>query len=553
MSRTPAIPASTAAAERRQFLALCARAVSLTALSALASSSSVAALPPSASAALAASYPFKLGVASGSPLPNAVVLWTRLVPDPIGDPQSSALGPAALTVRWEVAEDDNFRIIAASGSASALPELAFSVHVDAIGLKPERWYWYRFMFGDAVSPVARTRTAPSPLSLPHALRFAFASCQHWEFGQYGAHRHIAAAAPDLVIFLGDYIYEWGPYTLSHPLRPQRSNESFTLRDYRVRYAQYKTDPHLQAAHHAAPWIVTWDDHEVANDYANDQDERLSADFLDRRAAAYQAFYEHMPVRLPPQPGPQSGRERFVSLLMMQRYDWGRLARFHVLDDRQYRSHEACPKPGRGGSNSVDATCSERLLRERTLLGAAQEHWLADGLARSSAGWNILAQQTLMAQASQVPIRQDTDGRFWTDGWDGYPAARARLFADLQRHRPANPVVISGDVHTFFAADLRADFQHPVSRGNPVLASEFCGTSVTSSSRPQARTDRMVADNAHIQYGRSDRRGFVMMEVTPARTTAQFQALDDVARADSAMQTVARFDVAAGKPGLQRTD
>lgn len=526
--------------ERRNFLAQSARLVSLAAL---------AANFPMTAAALGriASYPFSLGVASGSPRPTGIVLWTRILPKP-PNPEMPTSTP--LPVRWEIAEDEAFKRIAAKGTATALPELAHSVHVDVTGLQPERWYWYRFMLGDAVSPVGRTRTAPAPEAMPASLRFAFASCQHWEFGQYGAHRHIAAAAPDLVAFLGDYIYEWGPYDLAHPMIARyRSNESFTLDDYRARHAQYKSDPHLQAAHHAAPWIVTWDDHDVANDYGNDRDERLNPKFLARRAAAYQAFYEHMPVRLSVLP---NSANRFAHLRMHERYDWGQLARFHVLDDRQYRSYHACQTAGRGGSNSVTASCSERLDPARTLLGRAQEAWLADGFASSSAKWNIVAQQTLMAQASQIPVAKPGDGRFWTDGWDGYPAARKRLFDDLVKHHPANPVVISGDVHTFYAADLKRDFEQPASSGNPVIATEFCGTSVTSSSRPQARTDQYVAQNPHIKYGRSDRRGFVMMEVAPQRTTALFQGLNDVGRADSGLSTLASFVVEDGRPGVVQT-
>ncbi len=525
--------------DRRHFLAQSARLAGLAAL---------AAAFPSAALGRAAGYPFRLGVASGSPRSTSIVLWTRIISEPLN---AQALAALPLAVRWEIAEDDGFKRIVGQGNTTALPELAHSVHVDVSGLQPDRWYWYRFMHGDAVSPVGRTRTAPAPDALPAVLRFAFASCQHWEFGEYGAHRHIAAAAPDLVAFLGDYIYEWGPYDLAHPAAArQRSDESFTLADYRMRYAQYKTDPHLQAAHHAAPWIVTWDDHEVANDYGNDRDERLDSNFLARRAAAYQAFYEHMPVRLPALP---AGPNRYASMRVYERYDWGRLARFHVLDDRQYRSYHACPKPGQGGSNSITTACAERLAPARTMLGLEQEAWLAEGFASSRAKWNILAQQTLMAQASQVPVAHRSDGRFWTDGWDGYPAARRRLLDDIVKHRVANPLVISGDVHTFYAADLKRDFDRTMGPGNPVIATEFCGTSVTSSSRPQARTDQYVAQNPHIKYGRSDRRGFVTMEVTPVKTISRFQAMDDVHRADSGLRTLAGFVVEDGKPGVVRTD
>jgi alkaline phosphatase D len=492
-------------------------------------------------------YPFALGVASGSPRPDSIVLWTRIVSEPLSREPFAA---APLTVKWEIAEDDSFKHLVNKGNASAIPELAHSVHIDATGLRPDRWYWYRFMLGDAVSPTGRTRTAPAADARTTSLRFAFASCQHWEFGQYAAHRHIAAATPDLVVFLGDYIYEWGPYDLAHPVNGARSSdESFTLTDYRTRYAQYKSDPNLQASHLAAPWIVTWDDHEVANDYGNDRDERLDPNFMARRAAAYQAFYEHMPVRLPALP---TGGNRFAFMRLYERYDWGQLARFHVLDDRQYRSHHACPKPGRGGSNSVtNIRCAERILSSRTLLGSEQEAWLTNGIASSTAKWNILAQQTLMAQATQIPISRAGDGQFWTDGWDGYPAARQRLFADIVKHHPANPLVLSGDVHTYYAADLKRDFDRAVSPENPVIATEFCGTSITSSSRPQSRTDRYLAENPHIKYGRSDRRGFGMAEITPTRTIVQFQGLDDVLRADSGLSTLASFVVEDGKAGVVR--
>jgi alkaline phosphatase D len=291
--------------------------------------------------------------------------------------------------------------------------------------------------------------------------------------------------PDLVAFLGDYIYEWGAFQLQHPQRAVRQNESFTLASYRQRYAQYKTDPDLQAAHLAAPWIVTWDDHEVANDYAADRDERLSPDFAARRAAAYQAFYEHMPLRLPP---PRS----FASVRMFQRYDWGRLARFHVLDDRQYRAVQACPgKAWAARIRWVRAPalpCSIRAAR----CWAEQEAWLEAGLRSSTARWNILAQQTLMAQSSRCRSSAD-GGRFWTDGWDGYPAARRRLLDTLVQTRAENPLVLGGDVHTFYASELRRDFGRPASRDNPVMATEFVGTSVTSSSRPQQRTDAVCGD------------------------------------------------------------
>jgi alkaline phosphatase D len=491
----------------------------------------------------AAGYPFSLGVASGSPLPDSVILWTRILPDPL---DANSAPKLAVPLRWEVAQDEAFRRVAAKGSAIATPELAHSVRVNVTGLQPGRWYWYRFMFGDAVSPTGRTRTAPAAASMPDMLKLAVASCQHWEFGSYAAHRYIAESQPDLVGFLGDYIYEWGAFQLQHPQRAVRQNESFTLASYRQRYAQYKADPNLQAAHLAAPWIVTWDDHEVANDYAADRDERLTSDFAARRAAAYQAFYEHMPLRLPP---PQN----FGSVRMFQRYDWGRLARFHVLDDRQYRAVQACPGKRLGGSNSVGPrACPSLLDPSRSMLGLEQEAWLEDGLKSSKARWNILAQQTLMAQSTQVPILGADGGRFWTDGWDGYPAARQRLCDALLSSRASNPLVLGGDVHTFYASELRADFNRPASRDNPLIATEFVGTSVTSSSRPQQRTSQYVAMNPHIKFGRSDKRGYMLMEVTPKETRTRFMGLDEVRDPQTAQRELAAFRVADGRPGIEIT-
>ncbi|PWF44989.1 alkaline phosphatase D family protein [Massilia glaciei] len=494
--------------------------------------------------AAGSAYPFSLGVASGSPLPDSVILWTRILADPFDPAPAPAV---AYPVRWEVAEDAAFGRIAARGSARAEPALAHSVHVDVRGLAPGRWYWYRFMLGAAVSPVGRTRTAPAPDAMPAMLKLAVASCQHWEFGSYAAHRHIAAAAPDLVAFLGDYIYEWGPLRRTHPPRAVRSDESFTLTQYRARYAQYKSDPDLQTAHHAAPWIVAWDDHEVANDYAAGRDERLAPDFLQRRANAYQAFYEHMPLRVAAPAG-----MRFADLRTIGHHAWGRLARFHLLDTRQYRSAQACQPPGRGGSTSTGPRrCPGLLDPSRSMLGQAQEDWLAAGLRASKARWNIIAQQTPMAQSSQTPIVRPDGGRFWTDGWDGYPMARARLFEALRHSGAANPVVLAGDVHTFYASELRTDFNRPASTRNPVVAAEFCGTSITSSSRPQARTLQYLDMNPHTKYGRSDKRGFMLMEISPARTTTHFLGLADVRDQKSTLATLASFALADGDPKIER--
>ncbi|MBE7424419.1 MAG: alkaline phosphatase D family protein [Zoogloeaceae bacterium] len=478
-------------------------------------------------------YPFTLGVASGAPLPDGVVLWTRLAPDPLN---GGGLPPADIAVRWEIARDEAFRDVVRRGSAPAEPRHAHCVHVEADGLEPARWYWYRFMAGDAVSPAGRTRTAPAAGSEVDRLRLAFASCQQYEQGFYAAHRHMAAEDLDLVVFLGDYIYEssWG----SRHVRKHEGPEPYTLEQYRNRYARYKSDPDLQRCHAAFPWLVTWDDHEVDNDYASDRSEDLDPNFLARRAAAYRAYWEHMPLRRGAMPDG-------LRMRLHGRHDFGRLARFHVLDGRQYRDHQACPRDGRGGGSVIgDAACPERMVPQRSLLGAAQEHWLHEGLVGRGMRWNILAQPLLMAQLQRKPA---PERRFWSDGWDGYPAARARLLQAIAERKPANPVVIGGDVHFNCVADLKPDFDDPKS---PVVAAEFCGTSITSQSQPQARLDALRAESPHIRLIDGRRRGYVTLELAERRCLAKLRTLDSEKAADSPIATLATFVVEDGRPGAQ---
>lgn len=487
-------------------------------------------------------YPFSLGVASGAPRSDSVILWTRVLSDPL----AQQLSTASYKLQWQIAHDEHFKHLVQSGQVFALPELAHSVHVEVNGLEANRWYWYRFILGDAISLPARTRTAPALHDDAQNLRFAAASCQHWEFGEYAAHRQIALANPDLVVFLGDYIYEWGPYDSVHPDKPRgRQIESRDLMQYRRRYAQYKADPCLQMAHEAAPWLVTWDDHEVANDYAFDRDEQMQADFLQRRTAAYQAFYEHMPIRLS-----LSEAYDFQQLRLYQHYDWGQLVRFNVLDSRQYRHYQACSKPGKGGSNVISPMqCKELADASRSLLGWEQEQWLAQSLTNSKARWNILAQQSLLAPCSLMPVKTPGDGRYWNDGWDGYPHARRRLLDDIAHSKVRNPVVISGDVHTFYAAELSRDFFQPVSHSNPVIASEFCGSSVSSSSRPQNITEKYLQYNPHLKYGRSDVRGFMLFDVAARQLHCRFLGIDELNNPHSSVSLLKHYVVDDGYPGF----
>ncbi len=485
--------------------------------------------------------PFRLGVASGYPRPDGVVLWTRLALAP--EHAHGGIDPEAIAVRWEVAHDEKFSSIAASGTEESAPEWAHSLHVEPKGLEPDRWYWYRFIAGDAVSPVGRTRTAPVPDSAVERLRFAFASCQQYEQGWYGAYRHIVADAPDLIAFLGDYIYEssWGD-RLKHVRKHDRAFEPQTLDEYRVRHALYKGDPDLQSAHASCPWIVTWDDHEVDNDYADDLPEYgMSKEmFLARRAAAYRAYYEHMP--LPAHMRPAGPYMRIYSQLA-----WGTLARFYALDGRQYRSYHACRRLWRRGEGkTVDVEeCPALFNPARSMLGRAQERWLESALADSRARWNLLAQQTRIAQFDEKP---GPGRRAWTDSWDGYPAARSRLLDFLADRRIANPVAIGGDVHSFNVADLKRDFEDAAS---PVVASEIVGTSITSEGRPQEWFDAFLPDNPHMKLLDSRYRGYVRVELTPKRLVADLRAMETVQKRDAPCSTLGTYVVEDGKPGPVR--
>lgn len=499
------------------------------------SAAAVSAALPLRAYAKSAAYPFTLGIAAGYPAPGALVLWTRLAPEP--QAPGGGMAREVVPVAWEIARDEGMKKLEASGTAYATPDWAHSVHVEVGGLKPERSYWYRFRAGDAQSAIGHARTAPGRTSHPRQLRLAVASCQQYEQGYYGAYRHIAADRPDAVLHLGDYIYEssWG----RDHVRKHGNPEPVTLEDYRIRYALYKSDPDLQAAHAATAWSFTWDDHEVQNDYANDRSQFLDARewFLARRAAAYKARYEHLP--LPRAMVPAGPYARIYTKLA-----FGSLVNVFMLDDRQYRSSQACSRKGRGGSNTVDvADCAELADPARTLLGAAQESWLEAQLAASRARWNLVAQQTMMAQYDQQP---GPGRRAWNDAWDGYPAARERLLDAAAQ--AANPVILGGDVHAFHVNDLKRDFGDP---NSPVMASEFVGTSITSQGRSQKRIAAAMADNPHMKFADSRYRGYLRLELTPDRLSADLRAMESVQSGDARCNTLATFVVENGRPGPLR--
>jgi alkaline phosphatase D len=478
--------------------------------------------------ALAADTPrFALGVASGQPRASSVVLWTML---------TGAGLPERVTVRWEIAHDEAFTRIAARGEEAAELAWSHSVHAEPAGLEPARWYWYRFSALGQQSTVGRTRTVPAPDTAAASFDFVIASCQRWDVGHYAAWKHIAAESLDAVMFLGDYIYEYG--SGAKALRPVEGGLVRTLGAYRARYATHKSDPALQAAHAAAPWLLVWDDHEVGNDYANLQGQDLEPDFKAQRAAAYRAYWEHMPF-------PKSARPIDADMRIVNRLDWGRLARIHLIDDRQYRDVQACPKPGRGGSNTVALkNCAAFLDPQRTLLGAEQERWLADGWD-ATRPWNLLAQQTLMARFSWSDPAAPGGGTYWTDGWDGYPAARNRLLGTVAQRQLNGVVVLGGDVHSNYVADLKADYDDPA---GAVIATEFCGTSITSLGLEQARVEAARAFNPHIRYGRSDQRGYMRFALDPKQLQMQVRVVDNALDPTSGIATAARFVVEAGRPG-----
>ncbi len=475
--------------------------------------------------------PFTLGVASGDPSADGFVLWTRLAPDPLHGGGMPALD---MPVQWVVAEDEAFARVVRRGVAIASPEWAHSLHVEVEGLAPGRWYFYRFISGGVASPVGRTRTLPAAGSDISRLRLAVASCQHFEQGYFCAYRHMLDDDLDFVVHVGDYIYEgaWGAQIRLH----ESPRGAFTLDDYRNRHACYKTDADLRAAHAAYPWLLTWDDHDVANDYAGlaPGDDQPGPEFALRRAAAYRAYYEHMPLRGTHRPRTDGG------MLMQSRLDFGALARINLVDDRQYRSPRPCAERG-----TMIRNCAQRTAADQSMLGVAQEQWLDAGLAESPAQWNVLAQQTLIAPFEY----RATDGGddVWSDGWDGYAGARTRLLNRIAELGTRNVIALGGDMHAFYVADLKTDFSDADA---PPIATEFVGTSITSDDVDYAAVSRDLAHNPQIRHFESRNRGYLFCEVTPQRWRTDLRIVDNVENAHSGGRNLMSFHVEDGRPGAQ---
>lgn len=478
-------------------------------------------------------YPFSLGVASGDPTPDGVVLWTRLAPRPLQN--GGGMPPEPVEVAWQIAEDEAMGRVVRRGTTVASPAWAHSVHVEVEGLQPDRWYWYQFKAGAEISAKGRTRTMPPAGAAPERLRFAFASCQKYETGFYTAYEHMAREDLDLVLHLGDYIYEKGDG--AGPVRPHGTPEIFTVDDYRNRYAVYKTDPALQAAHAMAPWIVTWDDHEVSNNYAAsipEFPEKMSEpEFLRRRAAGYQAYFEHMPLR-------RSALPSGPDMLLYRRLTFGRLASFHVLDTRQYRSDQ----PQGDGTKPPGPAL---LDPKGTMMGERQRNWLFDGLDRSPTVWNALAQQVMFAAVDRTP---GPKVGLSMDKWSGYEFERRRLLAHLRDHKIGNPVVLAGDIHSNWANELVADPERPDS---PSVATEFVGTSITSggdgADKP-GNLKALLAENPAVKFHNNER-GYVRCEVSPTAWRTDFRTVPYVTRRGAPVVTRATYVVETGQPRLNR--
>ena len=468
--------------------------------------------------------PFTLGVASGDPDAASVVLWTRLAPEPY---TGGGMPTDDIDVRWEVSATDDFAVIAFSGTETATAAHAHTVH--AIAQIEQGDWFYRFRVGSYTSPVGVTRPAP-PADAPLAqAKFAAASCQNFSDGYYAAHRDIAEQQPDFTIWLGDYIYEGGglPFDPDVAARAHIGEEPKSLDDYRNRYGQYKADPQLQASHAACPWFVIWDDHEVENNYADltPQDTADAAGFQERRFAAYQAWWEHQPVRLDP---PVAADQEYRIYRDTQ---WGDLIELALLDGRQYRSDQACGD----ATLNLDPPCAEALDPTRTMLGAQQEQWLLDTLSASTSAWNVVGNQVVLADAT-------FNGAVLNyDQWDGYPVARARLLQALADNDIQNLVVITGDIHLAAVAQLRAgDRASGVSVG-----AEFVTTSISSDGLIDDALGDVLKSFPDLVDAELSRRGYSLHTVTPERWTAEYRSVTDVDNPDSEVTSFGTYTVEAG--------
>ena len=477
------------------------------------------------------SDPFTLGVASGDPDHESVVLWTRLAPQPLQP--GAGMPTKSFSVTWELATDDSMKSIVASGVSVATPQLGHSVHVEAGGLRPDRWYWYRFRAGDAESPIGRTRTLPAPEIMPDRVRFAVTSCQQFEHGFFTGYEQMARDEVDLVFHLGDYIYE----SASNPkVRAHQGKEIQSLNDYRARYALYRSDTLLQGMHQACPWFLTWDDHEFDNNCASDISEEEGVDpvaFLERRANAYQAYYEMMPLR-------RSSMPAGSDMKLYRGASYGRLAELLVLDTRQYRSDQP--------NNDKRSPLNQAALNSaQTMLGRKQKNWLSQKLVTSEATWNVLAQQVMMGLVKRS-VKDDV-GFYSMDQWPGYAAERMQLMRFMAERKISNPVVLTGDIHSNWVNELRVDDR----KGEePLVATEFVATSLTSGGNGKDKPnnlDSILSTNPCVKFHNTER-GYILCNVTPDSWRSDYMVVDDVLKPGGKTKSRAAFVVEAGDPSAK---
>ncbi|MDN5726839.1 MAG: alkaline phosphatase D family protein [Propionibacteriales bacterium] len=484
---------------------------------------------------------FTLGVASGDPSYDGFVLWTRLARVPFAADGMAGMPDQPVRVRYEVSADERFRRIVRTDSVLAMPELGHSVHPEVTGLDADRPYWYRFRVGRDISPVGRTKTAPDLRADNAELRFAFASCQAWQDGLFTAYDHLAEEDLDLVVHLGDYIYEYGLKTNKRGVRlpAQFDGETFDLARYRLQYALYKSEEPLKKAHAAFPWIHTIDDHEVENNWAGDisqvdsEPDQDPAVFRLRRAAAFQAMYENLPLRRAQMPSGPDVR-------LHRRLPYGTLADFTMLDTRQYRSDQPC------GDGDHDV-CQQRYDPDLTMLGGQQKQWLLDGFSSSPATWQVLGNQAPIAQTDWDPSPEVT--HIWTDPWDGYVAERNEVLAAAKERSVDNLVVITGDRHTNYAMDLKTDYDDPAS---PVVGTEFVGTSISSGGNGADMTpegEKFLAANEHMKFY-NIQRGYSRVTVTRDEWRNDFRVVPYVLEPCAPVSTRASYVVQNGKPGAE---
>ncbi|HWJ96837.1 MAG TPA: alkaline phosphatase D family protein [Acidimicrobiales bacterium] len=471
--------------------------------------------------------PFTLGVASGDPTSESVILWTRLALDPTADDGSGGMADDDVAIAWDLAADEDFTEVLASELIAAKAAHGHSVHVDAKGLDPATTYWYRFRVGDQTSPVGQTATLPT--GSPEAFGLAVVNCQMYEGGAWGAYRNLLDEDVDLVVHLGDYIYEYpgGEGDGRHSL-PNRMLT--TLADFRLRYASYKLDPDLQAAHARFPFVATWDDHEVANNYMGDTvpGDATPEQVEERKAAAYQAWWENMPARLDPPDGPD--------LAVYRDFEVGDLAKLYLLDERQDSAEPPCRDESTSGLDY--GNCDEVESEDRTRLGKDQEAWLSDSLTKSTARWNLLGNPVVLAG---VDAGKD-EPQFYLDTWDGFPGARKRLIAQLAE--VDNPVVLTGDYHAGMVLDVHAV---PFDQDTPVVAPEFMSPPISSALFDADVTKRTPQIRQQInEYG------YLVVAVTPDELTATFRVVDDVADPKTGISSAATWKVAAGNPVAEKS-